>query len=183
MPNWANQTERINMIFISGVHGVGKSYFCDIVKRNISINTYSASTLITEKKKSGFSSDKLIPDIDDNQQYLLDAVQELRQSEGNFILDGHFCLLNGEGVVTRIPSNTFTSLRPEALILLTEDPNIISNRRKERDGRDVSVQGIEEFQNEEKAYALEVAQDIGAKIFISKGVDDLENAISFIKTL
>lgn len=66
---------------------------------------------------------------------------------------------------------------------MTEDPNIISNRRKERDSRDVSVQGIEEFQNEEKAYALEVAQDIGAKIFISKGADDLENAISFIKTL
>lgn len=181
--NWADQNERVTMIFISGVHGVGKSYFCDMVKRNIAINTYSASTLITEKKKSGFSSDKLIPDIDDNQQYLLDAVQELRQSEGNFILDGHFCLLNGEGVVTRIPSNTFTSLRPEAIILLTENPNIISNRRKERDGRDVSVQGIGEFQNEEKAYALEVAQGIGAKIFISKGADDFENAISFIKTL
>lgn len=171
------------MIFISGVHGVGKSYFCDIIKRSIKINTYSASTLITEKKNSGFSSDKLIPNIEDNQQYLLDAVQELRQSEGNFILDGHFCLLNEKGVVTRIPSDTFTSLRPEAIILLTENPTTISTRRKERDGRDVSVQFIEEFQNKEQAYALEIAKDIGAKIFISKGAEDLENAISFIKTL
>ena len=171
------------MIFISGVHGVGKSYFCDMVKRNIAINTYSASTLITEKKKSCFYSDKLIQDIDDNQQYLQDAIQELRHSEGNFILDGHFCLLNGEGVVTRIPSDTFTFLRPEAIILLTENPDIVSNRRKERDGRDVSVKGIEEFQNEEKAYALEIAKNIGAKIFISKGANDLENAISFIKSL
>lgn len=84
------------MIFISGVHGVGKSYFCDMVKQAIDINAYSASTLISKKKKSGFSSDKLIPDIDDNQQYLLQAVNELRAAEGNFILDGHFCLLNAE---------------------------------------------------------------------------------------
>lgn len=171
------------MIFISGVHGVGKSYFCDMVKREVAINTYSASTLITEKKKSGFSSDKLIPDIDDNQQYLLDAVDELRSSEGDFILDGHFCLLNAEGKVTRIPANTFTTLKPEVIILLTEDPSVIASRRKERDGRDVSVQGIEEFQTEEKKYALEIAHEIGAQLFISKGADDLDNAISFIKAL
>ena len=76
------------MIFISGVHGVGKSYFCDMVKQAIDINAYSASTLISKKKKSGFSSDKLpARDIDDNQQYLLQAVYELRAAEGNFILD------------------------------------------------------------------------------------------------
>lgn len=171
------------MIFISGVHGVGKSYFCDMVKREVSINTYSASALITEKKKSGFSSDKLIPDIDDNQQYLLDAVDELRSSEQNFILDGHFCLLNAEGIVTRIPPETFTTLKPEAIILLTEDPEVIASRRKERDGRNVSVDGIKVFQDEEKNYALEVAESIGSQLFISQVVDDLENAISFIKTL
>lgn len=171
------------MIFISGVHGVGKTYFCDLLKQKIAINTYSASTLISEKKKSRFSNDKLIPDIDDNQQYLIDAVQELRQSEGNFILDGHFCLLNEKGVITRIPSDTFTSLRPEAIILLTEDPNIISCRRKERDGMNISIHEIEDFQNKEIAYALEIAKDIDAKIFISKGANDLEMAISFIKLL
>lgn len=171
------------MIFISGVHGVGKSYFCDMVKREVFINTYSASALIAEKKKSGFSSDKLIPDIDDNQQYLLDAVDELRSTEQNFILDGHFCLLNAEGAVTRIPPETFTTLKPEAIILLTEDPEVIASRRKDRDGRDVSFEGIKEFQDKEKEYAIEIAHDIGAQLFISKSADDLERAISFIKTL
>ncbi len=91
------------MIFISGVHGVGKSYFCDMVKTETGIESYSASTLITQKEHSGFSKDKLIPDIDDNQQYLLQAVSELRDSGENFILDGHFCLLNASGEITRIP--------------------------------------------------------------------------------
>lgn len=85
------------MIFISGVHGVGKSYFCDMVKAATGIESYSASTLITQKKHSGFAKDKLIPDIDDNQQYLLQAVNELKGSGQNFILDGHFCLLNATG--------------------------------------------------------------------------------------
>lgn len=40
------------MIFISGVHGVGKSYFCDMVKAATGIESYSASTLITQKKQS-----------------------------------------------------------------------------------------------------------------------------------
>lgn len=65
------------MIFISGVHGAGRSYFCDMVKATTGIESYSASTLIAQRKHSGFAKDKLIPDIDDNQQYLLQAVNEL----------------------------------------------------------------------------------------------------------
>ena len=170
------------MIFISGVHGVGKSYFCDMVKQAIDINAYSASTLISEKKKSGFSSDKLIPDIDDNQQYLLQAVDELRATEGNFILDGHFCLLNAEGKVQRIVYDTFTTLKPEAILLLTEAPDIIAERRQSRDNCEISVESIKEFQDSEEIYAKKVAEAIGAKLFISKGSSDLEKAIEFIKS-
>ncbi len=105
------------MIFISGVHGVGKSYFCGMVKEATGIKSYSASTLITQKKHSGFAKDKLIPDIDDNQHYLLQAINELKASGDNFILDGHFCLLNASGKITRIPADTFTSLKKEDLFM------------------------------------------------------------------
>lgn len=171
------------MIFISGVHGVGKSYFCDMVKESIGIESYSASTLITQRKHSGFAKDKLIPDIDDNQQYLLQAVDELRTSGQNFILDGHFCLLNASGEITRIPYDTFTSLRPDAIILLMENSEVIADRRRERDGIELSIQSIEDFQQEECAYAKEIAAEIGAKLFISAGAGDLIRAIEFIKSL
>ena len=118
------------MIFISGVHGVGKSYFCNIVKDRTGIESYSASKLITERKKQGFPASKLIPDIDENQQYLLDAVAELRSSGKEFIIDGHFCLLNGEGIITRIGLDTFTTLNPDAIILLTEEPDIIASDKR-----------------------------------------------------
>lgn len=38
------------MIFVSGVHGVGKSYFCNLVKESAGIETYSASTFDCGKK-------------------------------------------------------------------------------------------------------------------------------------
>lgn len=171
------------MIFISGVHGVGKSYFCNLVKKATGIETYSASTLIAGKKQSGFAKDKLIPDIDDNQQYLLLAVNEIKATVKNFILDGHFCLLNASGEVQRIAYSTFTMLKPDTIILLTEKPEVIVSRRIERDNIEITTQSIENFQQEEKVYATEVASTIGTKFFISEGADDLSNAIDFIKTL
>lgn len=171
------------MIFISGVHGVGKTYFCDMVRNELGINAYPASRLIAEKKKSGFDSSKLVADIDENQQYLLVAVEELRQDEHNFILDGHFCLLDTSGTVTRIGVDTFTSLRPEAIILLTEKPEVISQRRRERDGKEVTPESINAFQSEEQKYAEEVAAQIGAQLFVSKGSEDLPRALDFIKSL
>lgn len=169
------------MIFISGVHGVGKSYLCKKVKSGLNIDTYSASTLISESKQKPFSADKLIPDIDTNQQYLLSKVNELRAHDNSFLLDGHFCLLNGEGAVTRIRIETFTTLKPDAIVLLTEQPEIIAERRKSRDGITYDVGGIRDFQNEEITYAKEVAAVLGVELKISRGHNDLSSTILFIQ--
>ena len=168
------------MIFISGVHGVGKSFFCDQVRERLGMESYSASRLISERKKAGFPASKLIPDIDDNQPYLLDAVEELKAKGEDFLLDGHFCLLDGSGVITRIFENTFTSLHPDAIVLLTEDPAIIAERRSRRDDVAPVVDEIRIFQEEEIKYAQEIADLLKVPIKISKGSKDVDNTISFI---
>lgn len=169
------------MIFISGVHGVGKSYFCNKVKENLDVDTFSASKLISERKHSGFSRDKLIPDIDDNQQYLLMAVQDLNTAGTHYLLDGHFCLLNAVGHVTRIPKDTFIALHPDAIVLLTEKPETIAERRRQRDGIDHSIDSIQQFQDEESAYAEEIAEKLGIPLRVSAGADDLENTLDFVR--
>ena len=169
------------MIFISGVHGVGKTYFCNILKSRLGINCYSASSLISERKKIGFSSDKLVTDIDDNQLYLLDAVKDLKSSDREFLLDGHFCLLDKDGVITRIPQDTFTTLLPDAIVLLTEDPQVIAKRRQERDGVEHSATEIKAFQDEEIKYASEIAELLQVPLKISSGSRDIDNTIEFIK--
>lgn len=64
-----------------------------------------------------------------------------------------------------------------------EKSEVIAARRRERDGIEASVQDIEDFQQEECAYAKEVAADIGARLFVSGGAGDLAQAIDFIKSL
>lgn len=168
------------MIFISGVHGVGRSYFCNLAKETTGIECYSASSLIKGQKKHSFPADKRVADIDENQLYLLAAVDDLRASLGEFLLDGHSCLLNTKGEITRISIDTFTTLKPEAIILLTEDPEIIAKRRQERDDVEHKASDIKAFQDEEVKYAEEVAELLQVPLKISTGSSDIDSTIEFI---
>lgn len=170
------------MIFISGIHGVGKSYFCESVKIALGVDTYSASTLIAERKKVEFFQDKLIPDIDDNQQYLLSAIQDLNVINPLYLLDGHFCLLNAQGQITRIPHETFTSLNPDAIILLTEDPDVVACRRRSRDGIQHNAENIRLFQDEEITYAKEVSERLDVTLWISTGSADMADTLGFLQS-
>ena len=168
------------MIFISGVHGVGKSYFCNMVKKRLGIETYSASELIADKRKLGFNKDKLVSNAEDNQHYLLTAIDELREKSKDFIIDGHFCLLDTYGRVKRLGIDVFVNLCPDTIVLLMEKPEIICHRRKERDSIDISIESVNEFQTEEKKYAEEIAMLVGAKLYISSGAEDLERIIKLL---
>jgi adenylate kinase len=171
------------LIFIGGVHGVGKSTFCRKVKESLGLETYSASTLIAESKKVEFPSDKLIPDIDENQLYLLAAIELLRLRHKTFLLDGHFCLNDAEGRVARIPKETFEALAPRAIILLTEATDVLSDRRRERDGVECSEVAIQGFQNEETAYATEVAEALQIPLKICQGTKNYNETIAFISEI
>lgn len=170
------------MIFVSGIHGVGKTYFCNMIKEKLGIKNYSASQLIARRREKGFSADKFVSDIDDNQVLLLDAINELRQADKEFILDGHFCLLNEDGVITRIPMETYTLLKPNTMILLLESPKIIAERRLQRDGIQQDERTINDFQEAEKAYATEIARQLNIPLEISSGASDLGRIVEIIKT-
>lgn len=88
----------------------------------------------TLKSNKTFSKDKLVSDIYDNQRLLVATVEELRKTEREFILDGHFCLLNAEGAITRVSLNTYISLQPNRIIILLEKLEVIVERRFRRDG-------------------------------------------------
>ena len=128
-------------------------------------------------------TNKQVSDIQGNQTYLIHAIKMLQQTKEKFLLDGHFCLLDEKRAIKRIPFETFRDLRPDAIILLTENPDIIAQRRKKRDGAQVSVQEIKLFQKEEITYARQVASQLSIRLFISNGKNDLLKAVDFIKFL
>lgn len=96
-------------------------------------------------------------------------------------MDGHFCLLNESGKITRIPFDTYTLLKPDVMILLTEQPEIIAERRFQRDGVYQEISDISVFQEEEKKYAEEIAEKLGIPLAVSHGADDLNRIVEFIR--
>ncbi len=169
------------MIFVGGIHGVGKTYFCNLIKEELGIKSYTSSQLIAVKRNKNFSVDKLVSDIADNQILLVKAIEELRKNKEEFILDGHFCLLNTCGEIIRISYDTFQLLKPDTIILLTETPDIIAKRRFQRDGVVENVSEINAFQTAEKEYASEIAERFGIPFYISTGTGDLKRIIEIIK--
>lgn len=168
------------MIFIGGVHGVGKSFFCDQIKTEMGLEAYSASKLISELKNEEFTVNKKINDIHGNQGYLLEAMKRLSTLEGDFLLDGHFCLLNGEGVVQRIPLATFEQLSPLAIIVLYDKVETIISRLNKRDRVYYEFNKIEAFQREELTYSQEVSIALGVPFLAVNNASVTERAYTFI---
>ncbi len=171
------------MIFISGIHGVGKSYFCEKAREILGINSYSASALISKMKNESFKKDKLIADIDNNQAYLISAVKKLDEIEQSYLLDAHLCLLNAQGDVQRIDLQAFLDLKPLAIVLLTDVPVVIAERRNARDGVVHAIGKIIEFQNEEVTYAKEISKLMEIPLYISHGAGDIDNTINFVSAI
>ncbi|MDD3919821.1 MAG: ATP-binding protein [Eubacteriales bacterium] len=168
------------MLFIGGIHGVGKTTFCRDVWIRFGYKTYSASDLIASKKGKSFAKDKLIPDISDNQAILVSAVDDISAS-GYFLLDGHFTLLNSSGKICCIPEDTFIKLKPNGILVLTEQPRIIISRLRRRDNIHYTKEIIKTFQEAEVSHAREIAQKLNVPILIASKSDDMESIFGFIK--
>ena len=169
------------MILIGGIHGVGKSYFAEKVKNALNINTYQSSKLISDLKNECFTNNKRVSDIDGNQDYLLKAIDKLNSLKKEYLLDGHFCLLNEYGDVEKIESQTYRVLNPSAVILITEEPEIIVGRRLNRDGVISEIKKIKEFQEYEINYAKEITHELGIPLYISRGSNITKESVMFIK--
>lgn len=156
------------MISVSYIHRVGKSFFCKRVQEPPGIEYYSVGHLLTKRRHKGLSADKLVPNIDDNHLFLIDALQELRNSDRGFILDSHFCPLNTQDEITRIPLGTYFLLMPDQMMLFTEDPFVITSCREQKDGVKHDITEIESFQREGKSHAKVCKLEYSAYGIISR---------------
>ncbi|MFB7637685.1 ATP-binding protein [Peribacillus butanolivorans] len=164
----------MGMIFVGGIHGVGKSYFCNSFSREFEILHFSSSELISKQKKEQYSSNKMIKSVNKNQDFLLDALEILELTEEHFLLDGHFCLLNKEGKIIKIPEETFHKLNPNVIILLTDSVESIALRLIERDNREYDFDFLKRFQKEELEYATVISEKLDIPLHVYKMGNSLE---------
>ena len=153
----------MRIILFSGTHGVGKGFFLEKVKDHVKqYNICTASTLIGKYKSATDMGYKKVGNVKSNQEILITAInKEMCNDSRDLIIDGHLCIYNKDGEIERIPEYFFVETNICNLILLQDDPEIISERLKKRDKREVKAEDIQKMQNEKLTYARQLKEKLG----------------------
>jgi adenylate kinase len=169
----------LSVIFIGGIHGVGKGYMAAKLSEDLGVPAYSASELIKNEKNAPVDISKVVLDASDNQDHLVLAVNKLEEKHDVVILDGHFVLLGDDGFFD-IPQSTFEGLSISAIVLMVDNVNIIRERLLLRDKDAPSLVLLEKMQRREKLQAEKSALNLGVNILTSVS-GDYEAAIQSLK--
>lgn len=157
------------IIFVGGIHGVGKSTICKKLCSDLGLEYLSASKLIGDYKneiaRKNLDDGKAVANINDNQDILVKAVKGIKSLNENFLMDGHFTLLDSKEAVQPIPLSTFASIMPGALIVLIDDPAAIQGRLLSRDHTDYDLKLLEAMQTQEVKHAEYVGIKLNIKTF------------------
>jgi adenylate kinase len=151
----------MSVIFLAGVHGVGKGFLGAPVASSMGVAHLTASQLIREEKgQATWGLDKKTSDLDDNQLALIRAVAQRRLTHPSILLDGHFVLRDAQGVLTPLATSVFKELHLTGVILLTEDESIIASRLALRDKGTPDFQAISELAAAELKHAQAVCTEL-----------------------
>lgn len=174
-----NMLKSKKIIFIGGVHGVGKSTFIyDIKKKYSPVEGLSCSSILKwENPKC-----KEVEDVGETQNRLLVNLPYFLDIDKDYLLDGHFCLLTEKGTIERVPIDVFETIKPRMILLLEESSDVICKRLAERDSVHYSTDLIRTFIEAERKYAQETADTLGIPITYCNS-ENRESCISKIVKL
>jgi adenylate kinase len=169
-------TKRNNLIFVGGIYGVGKTTFCRRISAQYKIKYLSASKLIKdEKDKKALSrlKDERLTDenIDQNQNHLMSAYGDMQHIEWE-ILDGHFCLINSENIIRKLPAEIYRLFMPQLIVVVIDEIKIIQKRLLERDKKLYNLKMLETFQIYEMEHAMCISKLVDAQIIISNMAEE-----------
>ena len=166
-----------NIIFVGGIHAAGKSFFAKRVKKdNDLIIPISASDVL----KWEDPKEKIVDDVRDNQNKLIENLHRIVDIDKPYLLDGHFCLMNSRGENERVPLQTFQDINPEMIILIEDDLDVIIQRLESRDGKKYDYQQLELLYDNETSWAKDIADFLGVDLYVIKSseYDKVKQVIS-----
>ena len=70
-----NATFDKKIIFVGGIHGVGKTTLCRKISEKLLLKHFSASDLISNLKSENIAKDKKVSDVNENQNILLESIK------------------------------------------------------------------------------------------------------------
>ena len=158
------------MIFVCGIHGVGKTEYCQELAKKLGILSFTAGQLIYKGKKDP-SKSKRVNNINENQRILVEQVKKLKVERDRFILDGHMCLMNQKGTIESVREEVFSLLEIEEIEVLVDNPKNICERLRKRDGVVWEEDLIEKFQIQEIQHAKKIAKSLDVEVKIVRVLD------------
>jgi len=155
-----------NIAFIGGIHGVGKSTICRLICDEVNLEYLSASELIKWKDINEDIKNKKVRDIPKTQDRLIIGLTNFIQKDKNYLLDGHYCLLNNENEIVNIPIETFKIINPISLNIILGDSIEIKYRLEKRDNRPYDLELLNRMQESELNYARQLSKTLGVTLNI-----------------
>lgn len=149
------------IVFVGGIHGVGKTFLCAPAAKYLEIRHATASQLIREEKGlQNWDDNKRVNSIDENQAALISATTRLRAGGNRLLMDGHFVLRNTNGSLSEIEVQVFRDLQISAVLLLAADLDVVMNRLRERGDHSWSEPELRNLAKHEEAHARQVATEL-----------------------
>lgn len=154
------------MIFLGGVHGVGKTSMCSGVLERFGLQVISASDIIrAERAQPSSDSRTAVLNVGGNQELLVRGVQRIVVDiPERYLLDGHFALRTLAGNIEEIDADVFQAIGVSGLICLIDDPAAIAQRLSARDGEVHDVIAISQLQAAELSAAEAVSRTLGLRL-------------------
>ena len=157
------------IIFVGGVHGVGKSTACDEVCPPLGIALLGASSLIEQGfqangvHKAVEEADKRIPaDLALNQEMLAQGFRKSFKPNHKHLFAGHFVLATKAGTFVNVPEETFQEISPLALVVCLNNVDELKRRASGKKGlQQYSARWWHEFQEKEKLQASRMGKKLG----------------------
>jgi adenylate kinase len=171
------------IVFVGGIHGVGKSTLCRHLAERLAASYVTAGGLIRENAAADHVvtvgiGDKAVPNVDANQAALLRGLDLYRQrvGPGRIVLDGHFSLLDATGAIVDVPTAVYEAIAPVAVALVEAANAVVHARRVERDGAAPSEAIIGLHAARERTRAADVAATLGIPLWSVSGETDAMSA-------
>ncbi|AZB09304.1 AAA family ATPase [Chryseobacterium sp. G0162] len=153
------------IFFIGGIHGVGKSTICKSICKDLNLKYLSASQLL-KWDESEDPKNKKVSNILQMQNKLIIGLKLNTDVNKNYLLDGHYCLLNKKNKVQPVPHDTFIQINPINLNIILGNVSEISTRLQNRDNIVYSIELLKKFQNYELSYAQELSKKLNIDLNI-----------------
>lgn len=153
----------MGVIFVAGVHGVGKSTLCSKFAEE-GIPSFDASALIQRHTGEAFGTGKVTATPQSNQAFLRREVDMLVNVYSLFFLCGHFCLFDKDLHPLLLPLDIFSQLHLERILLLEAPVASVVGNMEKRDGVRYSAGCISDLMDCERRQAHRAVEQCGCPL-------------------